>query len=43
MVDSEEKKLSDDSNALMISVLRVTDDSSVNDESIERLCYESKY
>ena len=30
----ERKKLSDDSNALTISVLRVTDDSSVDDESI---------
>ena len=29
----ERKKLSDDSNALTISVLRVTDDSSVDDES----------
>ena len=28
----ERKKLSDDSNALMISVLRITDDSSVDDE-----------
>ena len=31
----ERKKLSDDSNALTISVLRITDDSSVDDESIE--------
>ena len=28
----ERKKLSDDSNALMIRVLRITDDSSVDDE-----------
>ena len=30
----ERKKLSDDSNALTISVLRITDDISVDDESI---------
>ena len=28
----ERKKLSDDSNALMISILRITNDSSVDDE-----------
>ena len=36
----ERKKLSEDSNALMISVLRITDDSSVDDE---KYCHESKY
>ena len=39
----EREKLSEDSNALKITVLRKTDDTSVYDESIESKCYESKY